>query len=173
VSDKHYFLGVDPGLNGALGIVDNTGRALVFDAPILHTKAKGKNAKVKRQYQLVQIVRLIRPYCMPAPSIAVIEQVGSRPEQGVTSMFTMGYGVGIWEMAFTFAGIPLTRISPVKWKNLVLQGVGHDKEAAVLRCQQLYPHIDLNGPHGGIKDGRADALMLATYGLLAWKQGLL
>lgn len=174
MSDKHFFLGVDPGLHGALGIVDTAGRALVFDTPILQTKAKGKKARTRTQYQLTEIVRLVKPYLLsPTPVTAVIEQVSSRPEQGVSSMFTMGFGVGIWEMAFAFAGIPLTRVPPTKWKNLVLQGVGHDKEAAVLRCQQLYPHINLHGPNGGIKDGRADALMLATYGLLAWRQGLL
>ena len=168
-----WFIGIDPGLLGAVAIVGN-GEARVFDAPILVTQSKPRKgkAKIKREYELVKIVDTIRS--VPAwNSLAVFEKVGSRPDQGVVSMWTMGYGSGIWEMALTYAGIPYTRVSPLKWKNMMLEGVGHDKEASVLRAQQLFPHIDLHSERGAMRDGRAEALLLADYARRMHAQGKL
>src|SRR5260370_24571938 len=128
---------MDPGFLGALGIVDDKGRAMVHDTRILTTasKRKGGKQKVKREYDLIAMKNLIKPFAGQA--IALIENVSSRPDQGVASMFAMGYGVGIWEMCLLCFGIPLTRINPVKWKNIMLEGVGHEKEGSMLRCRQL------------------------------------
>lgn len=172
----HFYLGIDPGFLGALAIVDDKGRAQVFDAPVLVTSTKRNgHVKTKREYDLTQIARMLRRFSPtnPVMPLAVFEKVGSRPDQGVASMWSMGYGSGIWEMALTFAGIPYTRVSPIKWKNVMLEGVGHDKEASVLRAQQLFPHVDLTTARGAVRDGRAEALLLAEYGRRAYMQGKL
>ncbi len=169
-----FFLGIDPGLSGALGIVDSKGRVQVFDAPVLVTQSgRGKKRKTKREYQLVQIARLLRRFALPTSSIAMLEKVASRPDQGVSSMWSMGYGSGIWEMALVFAGIPYTRVSPLKWKNAMLEGVAHDKDGAILRAQQLFPSIDLYTSRGAERDGRAEALLIAEYARRQHAQGKL
>jgi Holliday junction resolvasome RuvABC endonuclease subunit len=168
-----FFIGIDPGFLGACGIVDNRGRAQVFDAPILVTTSKPRKGKVKtkREYDLQEIARMINRFS--SDSFAFFEKVGARPDQGVSSMWSMGYGSGIWEMALTFAKIPYTRVSPLKWKNAMLEGVGHDKEASILRAQQLFPHVDLSTNRGAMRDGRAEALLLAEFGRREFKQGKL
>jgi hypothetical protein len=173
-----FFLGIDPGFLGALAIVDVKGRVQIFDAPVLTTASRrnGKS-KTKREYNLVEIARILRRYQTPDTttdlSYAVFEKVGSRPDQGVASMWSMGYGSGIWEMALTWAGIPYTRVTPIKWKNVMLEGVGHDKDGSILRAQQLFPHVDLTTERGAFRDGRAEALLLAEYGRRAHAQGKL
>lgn len=170
-----FFIGIDPGFLGALAVVDNKNRAQVFDAPVLTVQAKarnGKPGKTKREYILVEIRRILYRF-NSAQAIAVFEKVGARPDQGVTSMWSMGYGSGIWEMALTCAQIPFTRVAPLKWKNEMLEGVGHDKDASILRAQQLFPHVDLSTARGAMRDGRAEALLLAEYGRRAHLQGRL
>lgn len=169
-----WFIGIDPGFLGALAIIDHDAFARVEDAPILVTSTKPRNgkAKIKREYDLTAIVKLIQSF--PAyQCLAIFEKVGSRPDQGVASMWSMGYGSGIWEMALAYAGIPYTRVVPLKWKNAMLEGVGHDKEASILRAQQLFPHVDLTTARGTFRDGRAEALLLAEYGRRAHAQGKL
>jgi len=171
----HFFIGIDPGFLGALAIVDGSGRAQVHDAPVLTVQSK--KGKTRREYDLNAVARLLRRFqtleSTKFMSIAVFEKVGSRPDQGVASMWSMGYGSGIWEMALTWARIPYTRVTPLKWKNAMLEGVGHDKESSILRAQQLFPHVDLTTARGAFRDGRAEALLLAEYGRRAHAQGKL
>ncbi len=158
------YLGIDVGLLGALGVVDDRQRAQVFDVPIIVTgtqRKRGAKIKPKREYDIVEIKKLLLRFAGHA--IAVIEKTGARPDQGVVSMETFGYGRGLWEMGLLCFDIPLTRVTPVKWKNAMLEGVGHEKEGSILRATQLFPQIDLKGPHGGDRDGRAEALLLAEY----------
>jgi crossover junction endodeoxyribonuclease RuvC len=174
LTKKTFYLGIDPGFDGALSVIDDTGRALVFDAPTLTVvkKAPRGKMKTKREYALPEVHQLLHRFS-GQDVIAVIEQTSSRPGQGVVSMWTQGYGVGVWEMALAANAIPFTRVNPRKWKNAMLQGVGTDKDASMLRAQQLFPHVELLGPKGGAKDGRAEALLLAEYARRERMQGRL
>jgi len=167
-SPATVFLGIDPGLDGALGVLaGSTRRALVIDVPVanatIRTRMRSGRVRVKRRrdYVLAEIMRVLRPYAGEG-SFACIEHVGPRPHQGVTSMFRMGYGVGVWEMALAASNIPFTRVAPTKWKNVVMEGgaLGGDKQASILRASRLFPHIDLARK----KDhNRAEALLIALY----------
>ena len=85
------------------------------------------------------------------------------PGQGVRSMFTCGYGYGLWLGILAALQMPYTPIRPVVWKKAL--GLGKDKEAARLRAQQLFPSADLRlRKH----HGRAESLLLPHYGFLCW-----
>lgn len=151
-----YYLGIDPGLDGALAIISDNGRAQVHDTPTLTT---GRGAKSKREYALASLANLLRPYAR-VPCRVGIELVGAMPGQGVSSMFRMGYGLGVWEAMLAAFGVSYTRVTPQKWKKAMLEGVGTEKEASRLRAQQLFPHLDLARK----KDhGRAEAVLIAEY----------
>ena len=84
------------------------------------------------------------------------------PGQGTRSMFTIGYGYGLWIGVLATLQIPYTNVRPGIWKRALT--LGKDKEASRLRAMQLYPGADLRLKK---HHGRAEALLLAAYGLRA------
>jgi crossover junction endodeoxyribonuclease RuvC len=147
-------------LDGAFAFVTDDGAGTVFRTPTLTTTRSGKtpkgNRKTKREYALAEITDLLRRF---APTIGhvYVELVASMPGQGVRSMFSLGYGLAVWETALTACGIPFTRVTPQSWKKAMLHGVGTDKRASILRAQQLFPTLAVT------RDGPAEALLLAEH----------
>lgn len=144
------------------------GKPGVWDVPVLTTGRRTARTKIrlKREYDIAQMAKLLRDLVTePEACYAAIEHVGSRPGQGVVSMFTFGYGFGLWEGLLTGHGIPIVRVGPQKWKHAMLDGtgVGTEKSASILRATQLFPRVDLIGNGKKPKDGRAEALLLAEY----------
>ena len=153
-------IGIDPGLGGAVAFLRDGGID-VWDTPVL-TVAKGKS--VRHEYNLAEMVALLRKI-MPAYKhslVAALERTHSMPGQGVRSMFTMGEGYGAWKGILTALGISFDLIAPERWKRVMMDGQGKDKDAARLRAIQLFP--GLAGELARKKDhGRAEALLLAEY----------
>lgn len=157
VQGKRLIIGIDPGLDGAIAFLQSDGQSEVIDTPTITVqKTKGK----KREYDLAEMVRMIGRHISPGRSITVgLEHVHAMPGQGVTSMWSMGYGSGAWEGIIAALGLPLTRISPQKWQKVMLNGM-KGKEGSRLRAIQLFPEINLSRK----KDhGKADALLIAAY----------
>jgi hypothetical protein len=79
-------LAIDPGLNGAGAVSDESGAFIAcFDLPTI-----GEGAQ--RRVDVANLADLIRehgPY-----AFAIVEQVGARPGQGVSSMFRFGQAYG-------------------------------------------------------------------------------
>jgi len=146
------FLGIDPGLDGALAVVNERGEFMqVDDAP---TTRKGK-----RDYLLQDMVLLLDTITHLDGVQAGIERVHAFPGQGVTSMFSMGHGFGIWKGILATCDIPFVLIEPAVWKRS--SGLlGKDKEASRLLAQQRWPTAPLS-----LKKfhGRAEALLIADY----------
>jgi crossover junction endodeoxyribonuclease RuvC len=162
---NRVIIGIDPGLSGAIGVITPLAYA-VHDVPTLEVRA-GK--KKRNRYNLAEMVRLLKQIRDEAhlnnyPVELWLEDVHAMPGQGVTSMFSMGRGLGNWEMASIALEIPLNYISPITWKKAIMAGQGKEKDAAVYRAQQLFPSAVLTGPKGGLLDGRAEALLIAEYG---------
>jgi crossover junction endodeoxyribonuclease RuvC len=149
------YLGVDPGLDGAmavLGLTENT--VLVYDTPTLVIKGRG----LKRQYHATVMAERLRPITRDA--LALIERVHAMPKQGVRSMHTLGVGCGLWEGMLAALAIPYEYVTPQRWKKTMLDGQGKDKDAARFKAQALFPQIEL---HLKKHDGRADALLIAEF----------
>lgn len=119
----------------------------------------------KNEYDLVAIKSMLTTLKTGYELKAAIELVHSMPGQGVTSMFSMGYGFGIWRMALVALDIPHELVTPQAWKKMLMAGQPKDKQASVLVASQLYPqaYSQLIGPKGGKKDGNADALLIAEW----------
>ena len=83
-------IGIDPGLNGAIAILENNKVVNIFDMPVM---AEGK--KNKRQLNSAQLVKLIKNNIKKDEEVVVVvEQVNAMPGQGVTSMFNFGQTFG-------------------------------------------------------------------------------
>lgn len=150
-------IGIDPGLDGAVAVL--TGADLVlFDTPTLNVKGASGN---RREYHLNAMAGFLRMYA--ARATAYIENVHAMPGQGVRSMFTMGLGLGAWMGILAGLEIPVTRVTPQRWKGVMLDGMGKDKDAGRLRAMQLRPN-DASRFERKKDDGRADAYLIAEYG---------
>lgn len=150
------YIGIDPGLTGALAVLDDTLDVVaLYDTPTLTLKA---SRGTRQEYDLPGMVRLLQPYAGHSAHV-VIEESQAMPGQGVRSTFTTGLGFGAWLALLAALEIPYTRVRPAVWKRMFMLR-GHDKEAARLLAQQLFPSADLRRK----KDhGRAEALLLAAH----------
>jgi crossover junction endodeoxyribonuclease RuvC len=161
---QNLYIGIDPGLDGAVAAIDDSRVVGIWDAPTVTVKKSGKGSK--RMYVPAQMSRILSSLaCSPGVDRAVIglELVRSRPGQGVTSMFSMGHGVGLWEGIIAALGIESVQLTPQKWKKAMLGGLGgEDKNASIVQALRLHPSA---AEYLTLKkhDGRAEALLMATY----------
>ena len=126
-------LGCDPGIHGALALVDNVDGAPpwlidVPDVPVIGTGAKERvNTMLVRDW-----------LAHHTPDHALIERAGSMPKQGVASTFKYARAVGSLETVVACSDIPYSIIEPAVWKKFH-HLPGKDKEAARQRALQLFP----------------------------------
>jgi crossover junction endodeoxyribonuclease RuvC len=91
----------------------------------------------------------------------VVENVHSMPRQGMSSTFKFGMGCGIIHGVIGALQLPMTLVSPVKWKtffNLIYR----DKEAARQRAIQVWPHLESYLARKKDSD-RAEALLIGQW----------
>jgi crossover junction endodeoxyribonuclease RuvC len=155
-------LGIDPGLSGALAIVEVTDHvpALIdaIDMPVAGTGAKAR----------VDVIAVTKWISGHAPSIVYVERAQAFPGQGASSTFAYGRSVGAIEAAVALTNLPFILVEPAVWKRK-LRLPGKDKEAARQRALQLFPRS-----HALLirkKDhGRAEAALIVVAHLEGHRQ---
>jgi crossover junction endodeoxyribonuclease RuvC len=153
--------GIDPGLSGAMAIVDEHSVVFVGDLSVLQIPS-GK--KTRAELDLASLRALLAG---AAIDHIFIEQVAARPGQGTVSMFRFGQTFGRIEGVVATLQLPYSMILPQRWQKLI--GCGPSPDAARQRAGQLYPEIapKLTRKKDG---GRADAILIARAGLLTLNQ---
>lgn len=153
MSDR-LVLGIDPGLSGAVALVATDLSVALAEA--LPTMDVGPRRSVDAE----ALARLLRPYLADI-RLAVVEQVGAMPRQGVSSMFRFGRAVGAVEGTLGALHIRTQHTPPAVWKRAV--GLtSADKEAARGLARRLFPSVPLDRK----KDhGIAEALLIALHGI--------
>jgi crossover junction endodeoxyribonuclease RuvC len=91
---------------------------------------------------------------------AIVERVSAMPRQGIASAFTFGVGFGSILSVLQALHVPLELVTPAVWKRSF--GLSSDKHASLHKARLLFPTAEL---HLAKHDGRAEALLLANYGL--------
>src|SRR5262245_42116178 len=127
---SHVFLGVDPGHHGALAVIDGA-NVVIHDAPTVVVGDKTFMDLHAMKALLLAIKWLNQPVS------AFIEKVHSQPGSSPRSMFTFGRGYGEWRGEIVMAGFPLTEIEPARWKAVMMDGLGKEKDAARYRAALL------------------------------------
>lgn len=150
------FIGIDPGLFGAVGVVNTATPGIVksIDTPIFKT-TKGPN-----QFDLQGMVSILMQEAQ-ADCHALIENVNAFPGQGMSSGFNFGKGCGMWIGMLAALQIPYSSVSPGKWKKAM--GLNSDKNLARLMAQQLFPKSASLFARKK-DDGRAEAVLMAEWG---------
>ena len=100
--------GIDPGISGAISIIENKKVIDIFDMP---TMIDGK--KNKRQVNGSQVTNIIKEKLNGNKEIVVVvEHVNAMPGQGVTSMFNFGQSFGVLKGICAALSIPIYFVRP-------------------------------------------------------------
>ena len=150
-------IGVDPGINGAISVIENKKIIEVYDTP---TMIEGK--KNKKQINGAQVSNIIKERLNHGKEvIVVVEHVNAMPGQGVTSMFNFGQSFGVIKGICAALSLPIYFVRPTKWKkhfNLIKT----NKDASRTKVIEAYPEI--SSKLSRKKDSnRADAILIALY----------
>jgi crossover junction endodeoxyribonuclease RuvC len=154
------FAGIDPGKDGAVAIIGSAAVTIV-DTPTVST-GKGTRQAYDERAMADLIFRAVDEN---SGCVFALEAVHSMPGQGVSSMFSMGEGFGLWKGILAAMRVPWMLVTPQRWKGALMDGQAKEKAASVLVAGRLFPAVarELVGPRGRALDGRADALLIAEY----------
>lgn len=141
-----YYMGVDPGKNGAIIVLNPKGE-VIFNLKTPETIQDFINALL--QYKETNI------YCY-------IEYVHSQPINGAKANFSFGKTIGILESVLTISKIPFEQVTPQCWmksygmKREKTESKNDWKKRLKEKSQQLFPDVRVTLDN-------ADALLIAEY----------
>ena len=148
-------IGIDPGLSGAIGILNNGEFINVFDMPIV---AKGSGS-VKNEVNPAGLIELLRRNTDSSEFIAVaLERVNAMPGQGSSSIFSLGDSFGVARSSVAACRFEMHYVAPVTWKKHFK--LTSDKEQCRAHAVRLFPTAELNlKKHAD----RAESLLIAKW----------
>ena len=148
--------GIDPGTNGAIAVLDskNPDSVALLDL---------KNNDSWQIWHWLDSKGLVKKKCR-----VWVENVHSMYGMSAKSNFGFGRNFGtVLTIGELLTEAYPRMVTPKIWQQYVgvtVKGKAIKKEVAKI-AQSLYPNAELYGQRGGLLDGRADALMIAYYGL--------
>ena len=161
MDDKRMVIcGVDLGNHGALAWLDS-GEFRIEDMPVAKLSKTKVELDVQALYQSLLRYRPTRLY---------VEKLQAMPpgKGGSSANFSRGQYMGVIRALTASLGISLVEVAPQTWqKTFKIKTITADngtKDQAYLIASRLYPEAELKTARGAIKDGRCDALLIATYG---------
>ena len=150
-------IGIDPGLSGAIAVLEDKKVLGIFDMPVM---AEGK--KNKRQLNSAQLVNVIKSNINQDEEISVVvEQVNAMPGQGVTSMFNFGQTFGAIKGICAALKLPIFFVRPSKWKKH-FELINSSKDSSRTKAIEMYPI--LSNQLAKKKDvNKSDAILIARF----------
>ena len=154
------YVGIDPGLTGAIAVIDDQGACLgLLDMPL--RKISGvKTAIVKNEVDARALADWLRPLIAGRDAVAVIERVGSRPGQGVATTFSLGDSLGAARAVLECLCSSVSDVKPQEWK--LSMSVSDDKSTSLDAARRLFPTaaqmLKRKKDHG-----RAEALLISEF----------
>jgi hypothetical protein len=166
-----HYIGMDPGLHGAVAVIAvakgaKPALAWCSDLPII-TRIVGSNGKKRSRHDVPALASLLNSLTVWDPVRVVIEDVQGRG--GQVGGAQLSYCVGLLHMGCEQAGLFVETVAPTKWKGAIR--VPRDKVSAHKMAMNVIEAADpawCTGPQGGVLDGRAEAALLAYWG---WRDG--
>lgn len=116
-------VGIDPGLGGAIALLNGGELWAMADMPVLDKKVQTN--------PLAEILRGFRP------DVVVLEDIHAMPRGSIAS-FSLGYTMGVVVATVQGLSLPLVRMRPNEWKKY--QGlIGKQKEASRALAIERWP----------------------------------
>lgn len=138
MSGPTHFVGIDPGVNGGIAVLDRSAR-VVWVCRMPATPS-----------ELVAKLQLL-----PKTSVVLVEFVRSRPRMASQSVFTFGRGFGRIEGAIAAAGLASSFVTPKVWQTAMDCRTAGDKNITKERAARLFPLLR-------VTHAIADALLIAA-----------
>jgi crossover junction endodeoxyribonuclease RuvC len=150
-------IGIDPGLSGAIAVLENNKVISMFEMPVM---PEGK--KNKRQLNSAQLAKLLKNYISKNEEVSVVvEQVNAMPGQGVTSMFNFGQTFGAIKGICAALNLPIFFVRPSKWKKH-FELINSSKDSSRTKAIEMYP--SLSNDLAKKKDvNKSDAILIARF----------
>ena len=167
------YLGIDPGKNGFLTVIDNDHTSIkCWEMPLI-----GKEYDIQNLSRILKGIKGI--YCTVEDVYCVLENVHAIYGASANSTWEFGYGVGIIEGLLTAYNIPYSKVDPKKWQKEMFEGIPlmtkpsstgktmktDTKNMATLAAQRIFPNLDLRATERSKKphDGKVDSILIAEY----------
>lgn len=158
--NKNYVAGIDPGLRGAIAYLNlDTGGMTILDMPTRQRKMS--TGKMRNE---IDTERLAERLDRADMQLVIIEAQSVRPGESAARSLKTGYGMGLLVGAIAANYHRFEIVYPQTWKKRL--SVPKDKTDARFRASHLMPQMSHKWANAG-QDGRAEAALLALYGLLA------
>lgn len=162
-----YYIGIDPGLSGAVCCITNNAVVRIADLPA------GKG--YPEPYEVYRLISAIVDGCADGEVHIAIEQTQTRPGQGVVAAHKYGIGYGtLLGVCYSLEPNSLRTIYPKVWQFPLWSAWGghmttddDTKQKTLQSVKRAWP-IDsvqslLVTDRGKLIDGRSDALGIATW----------
>ena len=154
---SNIYVGIDPGKSGGYAIFGQDGEVLSA-APL---PLSGNELDIPYLQVAIQSVRFDNAYF-------AIEKVGAMPGQGVTSMFSFGFNVGLLHGMVRGSGWHLQTVTPQTWQKATCGATKGDKDVTAAWASRMFPKVSLIPPrcrvsHSGITDALGIGYWLYQY----------
>lgn len=144
------YLGIDPGVNGAVAWFEGGTKPQVQDIPTYKEPIAGKKTPTGKQrmrsmYDLVEIEAMLKLATLGYQAdlvLSAVETTNPYPGQDVTSAWLQAQGLMLWPAMLVGMGLPeCDKIYPQAWRKAVGLSKGDDKEASRQLALELFPNL--------------------------------
>lgn len=163
---QKYWIGIDPGLTGAVGVLNMDGSL----HSVVKMPVRDKSGGVVKKEVSAKGLRRVLEGLVSEGDIVLLERVSSRPEQGVAGMFSLGDSFGVVRGVVEGMGGVCVDVLPVMWRKACGVSANSGKGGSISKARLFFDKDVARHASQSLKDhGCADALLIAWYG---WKKYL-
>lgn len=152
------FLGIDPGVNGAVAVIDGDTITL-HDVPAYAGK---KGQKMNDGEMAMMLAEFNQNLTWPKPTFCVLEDIFTKPGESNNSALTIGRHWGLWKGILSAYCIPHQVVPATVW-NREFRILGDEKEMSRHRAMELFPQMRDKLKRGTARVDFSEALLMAEY----------
>lgn len=169
-----WICSIDPGVTGGIVFYNTESKQVDVHDPPVESVSVGKRKSKKTgetterfrtKYKESDILSLIRSY---NPEVLILEQVGSRPNDGPIQSFSLGEAYGLYKGLFRACGSRIVLCRPQVWKKALKLKSGATKEDSRQLALTLFPKKS-EELRFKKNEGRAESLLILHYYLNHYK----
>lgn len=177
VPSARTFVGVDPGRNGAICVLDGSGEILYLnDLPIIISPKRVMIDPARMQ-------EIFQQHCDPTRTDVWIEYAHAMPGDGVVQSFSSGFVNGSLHATIHIMGHIAYTVSASVWKRLLGVAIAEDASLPKHKSRRLRKERSIAVAHERVPQSRryivhyrhhnrADAVLIALFGKLCWENQL-
>ena len=163
-----YFMGIDPGLSGALSCIDSSSNVIfTHDMPVVEVEISGSTRRVIDLYALKDLMLRVKSDYSHSSIYVFSEQTSPLFKLPAQSNWSLGASDFAIRTAVAFLDLRFVLVRPKMWQkiyNIKTKEDSDTKSQSYQIAKRLFPKAELETKRGRVLDGRADSLLIAEYG---------